>query len=534
MTILRRTDSEMQLRPACSSTFPALTVGVSCYNVEAWVEECVVSLLGQTFKDFEIVAIDDGSTDGTGELLDSLAAHDDRLRVIHQENAGLGPVKNNILREARGKFIAFVDGDDWLAPECLEEVYRCAVEDDLDVVAFGWIRIENGTGRILARRDDHQERNVKDVEDMRKAAFSARMNMMSCASLVRTSLFIENNLEFPSVGHEDIHVTPFLYFYGKRFGYVNQDLYCWRVREGSITQTITMSRIDGILSIFESWKARLSREQRFGDYRDAVIPGFFAYLSSARRRITEQDGVNVELLDCFRNRVLLIPDLREYKKYLSVLELRRYENIISIIEQTPSERNERPQVTSTLEIPSVGRHLIRIFRNRSVRSFAGRRLTSPTAAVLAAGLALTGAAHVGPAWSAWLSVSGLTLVCLVVVKESVLWRWRREGDLVRSAAQWKWTRNRFSTDRSRSERVLSEAVSKALSEAVSLERARSEKALSEAVSLERARSEKALSEAVSSERAKWGQALVEILSSERARSEQVLREALSSERARSE
>ena len=452
----------------------AITVGVACYNVEAWVEKCVVSLLGQTFKDFEIIAIDDGSTDRTGALLDSLAARDDRLRVIHQENAGLGPVKNNILREARGKFIAFVDGDDWIAPECLEEAYRCAIEDDLDVVAFGWVRIEDGTGRILARRDDHQERNVKDAEDMREAAFSARMNLMSCASLVRTSLFIENDLEFPSVGHEDIYVTPFLYFYGKRFGYVDQDLYYWRVREGAITQTISMFRVDGYLGIFESWKARLSRERRFEDYRGAVIAGFFAYLSSTHRQIAKQDGANVELLDYFRNQIrnlfLSVEELREYKKYLSILELRRYKDIISIIEQTPSERNERSRMIPTPEIPSVGRSLIRICRNRGVRSFVRRRLTSPTAVVLAAGLALTGAAHTGPVWSAWLSVSGLTLVCLVIVKESVLWRWRREGDLARFVSRLEWAKNRFSTERSRWERTLSEALSS--------ERARSERALS--------------------------------------------------------
>ena len=281
----------------------------------------------------------------------------------------------------------------------------------------------------------------------------------------------------------------------------------------------------------------MSRERQFTNYRGRITTGFFAYMSSVYIQLSDQGGENIEVLDHFRSRIRSMPEIKGYKRYLSAFNLKRYAKIISFIEQTLSERNERPHMIPTLEIPSMGRRLIRICRNRDVCSFVGRRLTSPTAALLAAGLALTGAAHAGPAWSAWLPVPGLALVCFVVMKEAVLWRWQQEQTLARFAAQLVHLKNRLLSERVRSERMLSEALSserdrfKAL---LSSERARSERVLSEALSSERdrfkallsserARSERVLSEALSSERDRFKA----LLSSERVRSERMLSESLS-------
>ena len=337
----------------------AITVGVACYNAEAWIEECVESLFGQTFADFEIVAVDDGSTDRTGELLDGLAARDGRLRVLHQENMGLGLVKNRILRVAKGAYLTFVDADDWLAPECLEETHRRAAEENLDIVSFGWVRVEDGSGRILGKRHDHEGRDTSDVDRMRKDAFSADINPMSCASLTRIGLFLDNGLVYPACSHEDVYVTPFLYFYGERFGYIDKDFYYWRVRRGSITQTISMAHIDGFAGAFGSWKIRLIMEGRFQDFRGAAIAGSFAYLSQARCRIGEMGRNDAELLRHFREQVLSIPELKEYRKHLSPKELEYRANVIEVIRnddesrmavESPMDTSRFPRLRSTNEI----------------------------------------------------------------------------------------------------------------------------------------------------------------------------------------
>lgn len=99
---------------------PKASVIVPCWNVEKWVEDAVNSVLRGTFTDFEIIAVDDGSTDGTGAVLDRLAAGDARLHVAHQTNRGLSGARNSGLDEAQGEYIFFLDGDDTFAPNFLE------------------------------------------------------------------------------------------------------------------------------------------------------------------------------------------------------------------------------------------------------------------------------------------------------------------------------------------------------------------------------------------------------------------------------
>ena len=289
---------------------PAITVGVPCWNVEGYVGACLASLVGQSFGDLEIVAIDDGSSDGTGRVLDGWAERDGRVRVVHRRHMGLGSARNEILRLARGRYVTFVDSDDWLAPGCLEKAERRARESDLDVVSFGWVRIEDGSGRAIGRRCDHNGRDMSDVDGLRRAAFSAGMNLMSCARLVRSELFHDHDLFYPDVPHEDLYVTPFLFLYGQRFGYVDEELYCWRMREGSITNVVSRCHIDGILGVFSAWKARLCEAGQFDDFRDSVCAGVLAYCSTLLRRI-ERTG-NPELLCYLRDRVRSTPEIGQY------------------------------------------------------------------------------------------------------------------------------------------------------------------------------------------------------------------------------
>ena len=106
------------------------------YNVLPYLERCVQSLLCQTYKDFEIILVDDGSPDGCGKLCDELAARDNRIRVIHQENKGLSGARNTGIDNAKGEYIIFVDSDDyWLLDDGLQTlVDNC--EPQTDMVAF--------------------------------------------------------------------------------------------------------------------------------------------------------------------------------------------------------------------------------------------------------------------------------------------------------------------------------------------------------------------------------------------------------------
>ena len=330
----------------------AVTVGVACYNVGEYLEDCLNSLLEQTFDDFEIIIVNDGSVDHTASVISRFAAGNRKIRDLHQPNLGLGITKNRIVRAARGQFITFVDADDWLALDCLESTYLRAVRDELDVLAFGWVRVEDVSNQEISRRVDYQHCSFDDPDGLRRDAFSGRLNLMGCASLVRTRLFHDFSLCYPSTEHEDIYVTPFLYLLGSRHGYQCGDFYFWRRRAGSKTETISRSHIDGIVGAFHSWKYRLSVERQFKEFRHSFVSGSFAYISTLLDRIDQAGDDKVELIEYLRGRIQCIPELARYRRILSRREQRMRAGVISFIENRQVVEPVN-QMASTSQFPRL-------------------------------------------------------------------------------------------------------------------------------------------------------------------------------------
>ena len=117
---------------------PVFSVIIPAYNSVQFVERALKSLQAQTFPDWEALCIDDGCTDGTGAVMDRLAAEDNRFRVVHKANAGVGAARNDALAMAQGKYILFLDSDDFLHPQTMEITRGLAERDGSDIVAFNY------------------------------------------------------------------------------------------------------------------------------------------------------------------------------------------------------------------------------------------------------------------------------------------------------------------------------------------------------------------------------------------------------------
>lgn len=116
------------------------SVVIPVYNVKDYLEKCVESVLGQTFENFEVILVDDGSSDGCSGLCDRYAGKDNRVRVIHKENGGLVSARNAGIKSASGNYICYVDGDDWVGDGLLETLYRVLSEQgELDMVVYNAI-----------------------------------------------------------------------------------------------------------------------------------------------------------------------------------------------------------------------------------------------------------------------------------------------------------------------------------------------------------------------------------------------------------
>ncbi len=116
------------MRAAMDKVKPLISVIVPVYNFEDCIRRCVDSILGQTYRDIELILVDDGSTDATGSILDELAEKDARIQVIHEDNGGLSHARNMGIARAHGNYIGFVDGDDWIDPNMYEMLF-CALKD---------------------------------------------------------------------------------------------------------------------------------------------------------------------------------------------------------------------------------------------------------------------------------------------------------------------------------------------------------------------------------------------------------------------
>lgn len=199
---------------------PAVSVIVAVYKAEAYLKRCVDSLLAQTFVDFEILLIDDGSPDRSGEMCDDYARQDRRVRVIHKENGGVSSARQCGLDNARGEYVIHADPDDWTEPEMLEEMYRKAKEEDADMVICDYyVESENNSEYVM-------QSYSPDVS-MRICDFFYHFDGVPWNKLVRRSCFVEYGISYPKgmLNNEDVYVNMCLISRGVRLAQISKAFY---------------------------------------------------------------------------------------------------------------------------------------------------------------------------------------------------------------------------------------------------------------------------------------------------------------------
>lgn len=118
---------------------PLVSILVPVYNVEAFLEKCLDSIVGQTYRDLQIVLVDDGSTDRSGAICDEFASKDNRIEVVHKPNGGVATARNELIKHIKGEYFLFVDADDWIEPEMVEHLLGVIQETDADIAVCGMV-----------------------------------------------------------------------------------------------------------------------------------------------------------------------------------------------------------------------------------------------------------------------------------------------------------------------------------------------------------------------------------------------------------
>lgn len=234
-----------------------VSVIIPVYNVKLYLERCVYSVLRQTYKDLEIILVDDGSKDNSGELCDQLALSDQRIRVIHQENQGLSGARNTGISQATGEYIIFLDSDDeWLLDNGLEVLMQKGGVGN-DLIIFKNVHIWHGHERITTA--DYDIDRIAALPDA-KLVFShlvesQQFRMSACFLLVRRMLLIDNKIFFP-MGYisEDVFWSLHLWQCVKTVIFLNMDFYGYYHHENSISTSASLRVYESYDKIFSYWK----------------------------------------------------------------------------------------------------------------------------------------------------------------------------------------------------------------------------------------------------------------------------------------
>ena len=141
-----------------------ISIIVPVYNIERYIEQCVSSICNQTYSNIEIILVDDGSTDESGNICDRLAERDQRVYVIHKKHGGNATARRDGVNNAKGKYIGFVDGDDWIEPDMYENLYHFAIENDAQMVTSAGYR-EYLSGRGKNTLKDCMPEGLYDMSD---------------------------------------------------------------------------------------------------------------------------------------------------------------------------------------------------------------------------------------------------------------------------------------------------------------------------------------------------------------------------------
>ena len=228
-----------------------VSIIVPVYKVEQYLKRCMDSVLNQTYKNIEIILVNDGSPDNCPALCDKYAKIDSRVRVIHKENGGLSSARNVALDSVKGDYIFFVDSDDWLALDTLE-VLNEYLEKDYDMISF------QRTYLTEEKVVEKGEKNPKDMDVSQyiDASFLGRYDFFVTTKIFKAEVF--NNVRFlEGRNYEDLEIMHRLFLNMKKVVGLDYFLYYyWKGNEGAITNTITMKNIrDHYLSANEIYHA---------------------------------------------------------------------------------------------------------------------------------------------------------------------------------------------------------------------------------------------------------------------------------------
>lgn len=278
-----------------TSIGPLVSVLVAAYNVEGSFEACAESVSAQTYRNLQIVVVDDGSTDGTPELCDRFAERDHRVRVVHQENGGLSAARNTGLSVSKGDYVIFVDSDDRMMPGQVERLLSLLISESADIAYCDWFVND------VAETNGKPSVNVMSREEFMPLILTDKITSHAWNKLFKRSLW--DGIEFPlGQSVEDMAVMHLTFAHAERVVHTNEKLYLYYAGNPNNTSNRNRAKLSSSIDRAFALESRyeLARREYPGCAAEVFDQLTSFYVAAYYKALLESDPRSGELLDWLR------------------------------------------------------------------------------------------------------------------------------------------------------------------------------------------------------------------------------------------
>ena len=290
-----------------------VSIVVPVYNIEDYIRSCINSIVAQTFNNIEIILVDDGSIDKSGDICDEFLENYENIKVIHKSNGGLSSARNAGIEVATGEYIMFVDGDDYIAINAVDYLMHIESLTNADIVQFRYLETEQINKNVKVEISGKYE-----LVNDQKVFFDKLYEIggeaaSSCTKLYKTKLF--DKIRFrEGILHEDEYIIPYLFQEAKSIAYIPEQLYFYVIRKGSIIKSnFNPKKLD--IFVYGDDRIRVLQELQYYDvlekeyqrqistiihmFYEAYGAGYKAESKTILGRLRSYDKLNISIKNRF-------------------------------------------------------------------------------------------------------------------------------------------------------------------------------------------------------------------------------------------
>ena len=299
---------------------PIVSIVLPAYNAENYIEETINSLLKQSFKEIEIICVNDGSKDDTLNILKKLQKQDERIKIINKKNEGVWRARLDGIEKAQGQYISFVDSDDYVEENFIERLYNSVKVNGSDISICGFKRIDEKTKKTLSQEMKYEEKRI--IEKNKNFEEVISINTALWNKLFKASILKQiKDLKEPPRILEDMMFLAMVYLKIKKISFVDDYLYNYIVREGSAMNTLKKEEIRSIQNAMIEIKEEYIKYKSGQEELDILSSMAFLHFGVSLMLRASNDN-NCNFKEEYKNNLIYLNNnFKEWKKteYLKIL-----------------------------------------------------------------------------------------------------------------------------------------------------------------------------------------------------------------------